>query len=701
MSKKGHKIKRWKWIVGISLAVVVVLVVAAFLILATYDFNKFKPQITDLATQYTGRELVIGGDIELGISLLPTLVVSDVTFQNAAWAKDPHMAKIKRLEIQIAVLPLLRGNLEVSRVYVEKPEFLIEIDKSSKSNLEFDVPQETEEKEPEGKEADSRHDFFKFKIIQITGGTIIYRDHQRGMTETISIAILKFETTEFGAPADIDLNFSYNKLPFQITGSIGQLSGILNPEEQWPLNLTIAALDSTVSVQGHVMNIAEAKGIDLKLAVKGSDVGSFQQFTGQPLPVRGPFEVAGHLTAATLDHLKISDIGIMLGKSSIKGEMALNTTSAKPQIDAKFRSSTLDLRPFIKKDPGGDQAEMKSKKTDSRSDKVFPSEPLNLQPLQQVNANIRFTADQILTHRIALDKLSLESSLKNGSLIVKPLTTNVGGGNFTSSLALSTGGGNVNLTAKIAATKINLGEMLKNLDITQDLDGALDFNISLKGQGKSVAALMAGLDGDVVAVLTDGKMPVEYLNLVGADLTTSLLKIVNPFEKKIDRAQINCAVCDFNINDGLAKSDIIMIDDPEKTLFSSGTLNLKTEGLDFGIHTKPKKGIGTKETGKVSVSLGVITRPFKLGGTLAKPSLGLSPERAAKTVGQAILAPGSIASLFLSHSSDKESPCAAALEIVGEGTPKTDEKSTKKGAQQKKPGEKKEGLGSKIKKLFD
>ena len=43
---------------------------------------------------------------------------------------------------------------------------------------------------------------------------------------------------------------------------------------------------------------------------------------------------------------------------------------------------------------------------------------------------------------------------------------------------------------------------------------------------------MAGLNGDVVAILSEGQMPVKYLNLVGADITTSLLKLVNPLEKK-------------------------------------------------------------------------------------------------------------------------------------------------------------------------
>jgi hypothetical protein len=195
-------------------------------------------------------------------------------------------------------------------------------------------------------------------------------------------------------------------------------------------------------------------------------------------------------------------------------------------------------------------------------------------------------------------------------------------------------------------------------------------------------------------------MPVKYLDLVGADITTSFIKIINPLEKKIERATINCVVCDFNIKDGLAKSDVLVIDDPDKTLLGTGSINLKTEALDFGIYTKPKEGIGTRETGKVSVSLSEITKPFKLGGTLAKPSLGISPERTAKTVGLALLGPAGWAALFMSGSSGKENPCAAALKVAGEGTPKKTATSDKEKEQKDTTEKKKEGLGSKLKNLF-
>ena len=84
------------------------------------------------------------------------------------------------------------------------------------------------------------------------------------------------------------------------------------------------------------------------------------------------------------------------------------------------------------------------------------------------------------------------------------------------------------------------------------------------------------------------------------------------------------------------------------------------------------------------------------------PSLGISPERAVKTLGSAIIGTGSLASLFVSVSFGKEDPCAAALEIAGEGTPKATAKSSGNGKAQKGTSEKKkEGLGGKIKNLFN
>ena len=69
---------RWKWIVMGVCGLIVALIIAAVVILSTYNFNSLKPQITKAAKEATGRDLTLGGDIRLKISLTPALVMENV-----------------------------------------------------------------------------------------------------------------------------------------------------------------------------------------------------------------------------------------------------------------------------------------------------------------------------------------------------------------------------------------------------------------------------------------------------------------------------------------------------------------------------------------------------------------------------------------------------------------------------------------------
>ena len=100
---------RWKWVLGIITVLILAVIVTLYIVLSSYDFNNLKPTITEAVRDATGRELTLGGDIELKIGLIPVLVVEDVRFQNASWGSRPEMAKIKRFELQVALIPSSPG----------------------------------------------------------------------------------------------------------------------------------------------------------------------------------------------------------------------------------------------------------------------------------------------------------------------------------------------------------------------------------------------------------------------------------------------------------------------------------------------------------------------------------------------------------------------------------------------------------------
>ena len=79
--------------------------------LKNFDLNKYKSYAAKIVYEHTGRKLDVKGDASLGISLIPTLIINDVTLSNPSWAKNPQMAEIGSLELKFSLLPLFKNRL--------------------------------------------------------------------------------------------------------------------------------------------------------------------------------------------------------------------------------------------------------------------------------------------------------------------------------------------------------------------------------------------------------------------------------------------------------------------------------------------------------------------------------------------------------------------------------------------------------------
>ena len=132
---------RWKIILGVLASIILVCFLVIIVVVSTYDYNKFKPMITGIAKKYTGRKLTLAGDIKVKLGLSPTLEVNTVSFQNAPWSSHPEMIRAKQIEVQLALIPLIKGNINVKRLTLINPDLMMETNTSGKTNLEFDLPE--------------------------------------------------------------------------------------------------------------------------------------------------------------------------------------------------------------------------------------------------------------------------------------------------------------------------------------------------------------------------------------------------------------------------------------------------------------------------------------------------------------------------------------------------------------------------------
>lgn len=128
----------------VSLAVAIVLVVsAAGLLYLFIDIDAYRNDVETQIEALTGRAVKISGDIDLTLSLNPSLSVEDVTFGNASWGSEPQMLHIGRLTGQVALLPLLTGNIEVHRLVFIDTTLLLETDTQGHGNWSLGSPKDT------------------------------------------------------------------------------------------------------------------------------------------------------------------------------------------------------------------------------------------------------------------------------------------------------------------------------------------------------------------------------------------------------------------------------------------------------------------------------------------------------------------------------------------------------------------------------
>ena len=422
-------------------------------------------------------------------------------------------------------------------------------------------------------------------------------------------------------------------------------------------------------LNGTIKDLLAQQGVKLEFAVGSKNLANLKKMGGPALPFQGPFNFSGQFVDPVPKIYKIPAFKVVMGDSHSNGSIELNLAKQRPEVTAALSSQKMDLRPLLVKDEEKGAAKDTPAKSDKKRDKVFSSEPWSLDGLKRVDADIKIRPKRVLLPRLALNDMTVDILLKNGNLRVQPIKFVIGGGSANGRLNLRSHDKPSSLDMELEIEQLDLGPMLDELGYERSLEGILNADIMLAGSGNSLADLMAGFNGGISIVMKDGQADSKYLDLLQKILGSDVLRLINPFKKKEPQTKVNCFVNDINIKDGLAECKLLL-DTDQTSIFGVGDVDLSTEKLDLGIKPVPKKGYGLDSVAEVSFSFKEFSQPFRLGGTLAHPSLALDPTRTlfilGKVAGALALGPAGIAAFFADISLGKKDACLEALKALEE-----------------------------------
>jgi uncharacterized protein involved in outer membrane biogenesis len=348
---------RWKWMVLIGALALVILIAGVYVYLNTYDYNKLKPLVTRMVADATGRELQLDGPINLAIGLAPLLVVTDVTFANAAWGSQPQMIKIKKLEAKVRLIPLLFKHVVLKHIGLEDVDILLETDSNGQGNWEFTGGNRSEKGfgafEPVQIEIDR---------IRIENLRLVFHSTKKGSVERFNVARLAAAKQKTGESQTLDLRTAYNGQPIALSGTIGQISS-LYAHQRFPLQLSGKLADTTFKIDGAIDDALNLQGIDVQAQMAGKNLKALGHILDIQLPETKAFDITGHLKGSK-DALSLDDIKASLsgGEVDITFGGSVGNLMALSAVELQFKGSGKDLavmRPLIAaKLPATDQFEI-------------------------------------------------------------------------------------------------------------------------------------------------------------------------------------------------------------------------------------------------------------------------------------------------------------------------------------------------------
>jgi AsmA family protein len=653
-----------KWLFAVLAGGLVLLLVTGGLVLLHYDYNGLRPRIAEAVKQATGRDLVIGGDLRLELGLSPSIVAEDVRLGNAPWGSRPDMATVSRLELKLSLPSLLAGKAAITRLVLIEPDLLIETDSSGVSNLMFDTAP------PEAREAEGLDGDLTLEQFVLRNGTLTLRDGRTKASRILAIRSLVARGTG-EEPLEVELDAEYDQVELNARGSIGPLNAFLDSGIPLLVNMSMAMEGAEISIRGSVADPVRLPaggeaGLDLAIDAGSPDLSMLSKTLGIELPfssVRGPVSVRGTLSDPKDRTLRLSELELHGAGSLVKGTLELGLAGQRPSLKGELSSPRLDLTAVIPqwKKPSATRSE-------SRGRKVIPDEPLALDWLSVLDVEVNIEAGEILFPHAAVTLFRSEIRLKDG-LLKLPLQGKVGGGSLVSTLRVDTRRSKTEAWLLLSLDKGRLGQMLELMGSSTTLDGIVDLEIDVAGQGGSMAELLSTMDGTTLLVLGQGQVENKHLDLLGKGLGTTFVRLLNPNSGAARETTIDCLVNQFVISQGIARCTALVVDTPEMIVSGKGEINLNTEAIDIRFDPKPK-GVGVQGIGTLSLSMSELTKPLKLSGTLAEPALGVDLGRTAWTIGKAaggvaLLGPvGILGVLTGGNFGTQENPCLTAFEQI-------------------------------------
>ncbi len=602
----------------LGLLVLVVAVTGYFVL--TFDPETYKPQIVAAVKQATGRDLQIKGKIGLAWSLSPTIEASDVTLSNPSGFSRPDMAAIGKMDLQLALIPLLGKRIEIVRLILSKPDVRLETDAKGRPNWIFTpqtapAPATQSGAAPTGGGASGAM-AVAIKDIRIENGVFTYRNGKTGETNTLTAKQIVLQEASLEAPLHATAAIAVDGIDVAIvadTGSLGHLTGAIGG--LWTVKLGVTVAGAKIGIDGGIADPLTKAGLDLSVTAIVPDLAVLGVALKQDLPPLKALTFAGKLSG---DPRKFSfhDVKMTSSAGDLAGDLAV-TMGLPIGLTGTLKSEKLDLdilsapatpppatplgaTPLGAK-PASGPVEPAAPAA-PKSNWLISDQKLPFGHLQTVNTDLRIAMGALHVGGSDYKAIQAHVLLKDGVLTLDPASADLPQGHLALTLSADAGKTAPPVHLTMRAPGIALAPLLASLHEPPYIAGNLEVIADLRGAGESLHAIAASLDGTLTLVVPGGTIDTKRIGGSAA----GVMQVLNPKAGSGPNA-LRCLVVRFDFAQGVGTARALTLGSAVLNVEGGGTVNLADETLALLLRSRASV-VGT-----------TVSVPVNVFGSLAAP----------------------------------------------------------------------------------
>ncbi len=458
--------------------------------------------------------------------------------------------------------------------------------------------------------------------------------------------------------ADVDADLRFDRVFLPDRRALGPLSGKVQLVDG-ALSFTqfaVAVDGASATIDGKIAAPATPSGIDLTINAKVDRVSGIEKFFTLDLPDLPAFTASGRVTDVR-DGYAVGGLKLGYGVTTVDGDVAVTRGPRRFKVTAKISAPIFEVPGFVTAAAADGAAAVAPS-----GGRLIPDTPLPLDLLRAIDADLDVRIEKLkFGDATPLGPVLVKAVITDGRLTADPVQVTIQATqtlNVTGSIDASNPKSGV-VALNIDGTGIDFGEFLARTGRKGSMTGGLtDFQLRMTGRGTTPRAVLGGMNGSLR--MSTGPAVIHNLNFnLGVGLLQGVINFANPFRSTDPDTSLKCFATNVKVQDGLISFDrSIALETARFNMVMSGTVNLRTEALDFGVTPIVTQGLG--------IGSGELTRLVRVRGTMANPQMGMNAVGAARTTASLGLAVWTFGGSLLLDSlvrraTNDPNPCATAL----------------------------------------